>query len=275
MVESTMVESTYDWNTLISVIAVFVQIIGFGVAFIMIQFQFKKQRRIEKENFKNSVNIDFYHKLIVNFDKISFGGVALELSVIMNLIERGLNNNTILSQDNDHGNGTGKSVDLYYTHNLDNLHKNFEISSQSLSLFISTLSNYSFVSKHVLLFECIIAGKLDDFVFLYLDIFNQFQKNNMIRGNKEFEISSKFFYNDNGITAISDRVKAVRNSAKELDCLLNDIRIEFQNELLSKFYDKKIEHRIATDNDIVLTSQDSDMIKRLNKIADKYKMKKV
>ncbi len=242
--------NTVNWNTVAGFSTVFVQIIGFGVVFWGIQYQFEKQRKIEEENFKNNVNIGFYKELVARLSHTSPIAIASKFNSIVYSLDQSL----------EFEQKIGEYIPPKYSiSDIDNSAKEI---TENIWEFISILDSYDIVSDNIEVFQKYLYQQFTEFIHL---------SSGLLQGLTVLLISENGIQDpkrllkadDIDFDSFRERVEKLDDISYELTGYLQDIRVEIKNELLSEYYNRTSKIRKRYDGGVVLTSKDKKMMERI------------
>lgn len=240
----------FDWNTVIAGSAIIIQVVGFGIGFLIINYQFKKQREVDKQNLINEINVGFYKQLLDNLSKASPLYMSTTLDMVLSTLQESLERAKI----------DGKYLPPIW--DLTKIDKDGKEVSERLFTVVEILENYEIIIDKLDLFRKMLIISVNNYADAYISVIQALPY--LIPSEKGIKDP------DNVATPTKEQLSNLKKDILDLtDCAydvagyLYDIRVEVQNKLLGDVYEKTLPIRKRDDGGLVLTTKDKKMLEWL------------
>ena len=247
MKEFFIFDPTYDWATLI-------QLFGFIGAIWGVSFQLTKQRELQKENHRNELQVAIYENITSQIEGSSPTGIATSLWMVVGALDEARKK---MSPDRPY---------VPPPFRVEVLHDDFKEINRRLWAVASSLEKFEIASPHLTVFRAVFVIKLKELSEKYLPILNVLP-HVLLSDNGIKEAENLLVLDDGAITLLEEKANSFGEAAYDVAAFLHDIQVELQNSLLGDFFGNKVPIRTPTDDQLVLTSTDSEMVQRAKKLV--------
>ena len=254
--------SKFDWNTIVS-------LVGFVVTVLVVAVQLKKQRELQerqheanqvlqKNQHRDNIKIEIYHKLGENIQDSFPTGIAMTLHIFYFSLAKAV------EKKNE-----GREY-IPPPFELDKINNDFIKVHSNLLRTGALLEKYSIISRQLSLFQKVLSIEVKKLGANYQQIISFLPY--LLPSEKGIsDVAKLVIPNQEELDSINQKILAFNETAWDVASYLKDIQVEAMNSLLGDFFDNKEPTRVPVEKDmLVLTSEDDQIDAKIEKILKQH-----